>query len=416
MQSYNKFKSATRAWASALLLTCALPAQAFVNTVDTTTDAVDADLNDGVCATTAGTCSLRAAIQQANAWPGADFIVLPAGTYTLSIPGRGEDAATTGDLDVTDSLTLSGAGPNLTIIDANGIDRVFDVIGNNTRFEIIGVSIIHGAAAAQGSPADNGVGGGIRSQSQLILRNSAVNNNSASPSGLSYAGGGIYHSLPNVGVTTLQLDHVTVDHNTVNSTFAVNGGGIAVLNSGVRIERSTISNNTIESSALPAQGGGSYGGGIAAGDGSLDLIDSTVSGNSAGFFGGGLSTFGAGPGSIMNIQGSTISGNTAYRGGGIYDDGSISRTLTIVNSTISSNSTQIPTGSGFTAPGEGGGLFASRPTSLINVTIADNKAAGGGGAIWIDPQGTSQNQGRAQLLNTIVQGAAADGGTCGGLV
>lgn len=420
MQSYNKFKPITHTWASALLLACALPAQAFVYTVDTTADAVDANTGDGICATAAGNCSLRAAIQQANAWPGHDFIVLPAGTYTLSIAGRGENAAASGDLDVTESLTLSGAGAGLSIIDGNGIDRVFDVVGESTRLEIGGVAIVNGVAAAQATPADNGVGGGIRSQGVLVLRDSAVSGNTASPSNPGFAGGGIYHTRLGDAVT-LQLDRVIVSGNSASGDgISVVGGGIAVFNSGVRIERSTISNNSVESTALPAQGGGSHGGGMAVGDGSIAIIDTTISGNSAGFNGGGLSTFGAGPGSVTNIQRSTISGNNAYRGGGIYDDGAPSRTLTILNSTISGNSVTIPPGSGFTTGGTGGGLFASRPTRLVNVTIANNSADGGaGGALWIDQVGTGGaggNQGSATLINTIVQGAAADGGTCGGAI
>ena len=59
--------------------------------VDSTTDAVDAVPGDGVCATAATECTLRAAIMEANALPGPDAIVVPAGTYVLSIPGTDED-------------------------------------------------------------------------------------------------------------------------------------------------------------------------------------------------------------------------------------------------------------------------------------------------------------------------------------
>ena len=76
--------------------------------VTSTTDAVDANPGDGVCASAAGECTLRAAIQETNALPGADTVQLPAGTLTLSIPGANEDAAATGDLDVTDDLTING--------------------------------------------------------------------------------------------------------------------------------------------------------------------------------------------------------------------------------------------------------------------------------------------------------------------
>ena len=64
-------------------------------------------------------CSLRGAIIAANAAPGADTIVLPAGTYGLAIKGAAENMAATGDLDITDDLTLQGAGSATTIIDGS---------------------------------------------------------------------------------------------------------------------------------------------------------------------------------------------------------------------------------------------------------------------------------------------------------
>src|SRR5262249_17313202 len=69
-------------------------------TVDSTADAPDAVSSDGVCKTVAKTCTLRAAIMQANARGGAQKIILPAGTYTLTLAGADEDRAATGDLDV----------------------------------------------------------------------------------------------------------------------------------------------------------------------------------------------------------------------------------------------------------------------------------------------------------------------------
>lgn len=70
-------------------------------TVDRPDDAVDAVPGDGVCATAPEPgCSLRAAIQEANALPGLDTVVLPAGTFLLSLEGIDEDASATGDIDI----------------------------------------------------------------------------------------------------------------------------------------------------------------------------------------------------------------------------------------------------------------------------------------------------------------------------
>src|SRR5690348_2385454 len=88
-------------------------------TVTTTLDVVDP--NDA-------RLSLREAITAANANPGADTIVVPAGVYRLALPGA-DDANAAGDLDITDSTVVQGAGAGNTVIDGQQLDRVFDVLG-----------------------------------------------------------------------------------------------------------------------------------------------------------------------------------------------------------------------------------------------------------------------------------------------
>lgn len=144
-----------------------------------------------------GNCTLREAIRNANsnsdttsgdctAGSGADTIILPAGTYTLSIPGANEDAAATGDLDITGTLTITGDGAATTVIEActvdqkiaacpggSGIvDRVLDIqFGANVT--ITGVMIRHG----------NDSGGGIRNQGTLDLTDSVVTDNTTAGQG-----------------------------------------------------------------------------------------------------------------------------------------------------------------------------------------------------------------------------------------
>src|SRR5688500_3377191 len=102
----------------------ARPAYAATFTVTSTADEVDANPGNGACASASGACTLRAAVMEANALGGSDRITLPAGTYTLTIAGRGEDAAATGDLDVDGgTLEVVGAGIGTTVIDPNQLDR-----------------------------------------------------------------------------------------------------------------------------------------------------------------------------------------------------------------------------------------------------------------------------------------------------
>src|SRR5688500_2737126 len=60
--------------------------------VTTTADAVDAAIGNGICATSAGACSLRAAIQESNASTAADTIHVPAGTYALTLAPQGDNS------------------------------------------------------------------------------------------------------------------------------------------------------------------------------------------------------------------------------------------------------------------------------------------------------------------------------------
>ena len=71
-----------------------------------------ADTNDGAC--TPADCSLREAVIAANANPGMDTVVIPAGVYVLTITGINENGAGTGDLDIGDDLNLVGVNRTTT--------------------------------------------------------------------------------------------------------------------------------------------------------------------------------------------------------------------------------------------------------------------------------------------------------------
>lgn len=123
--------------------------------------------------TDGGVGSLRDAIQQANAldpliFPNGGTIILSPGTYTLSLAGAGEDANAAGDLDVTGRVTIAGSG--VVVIDANGVDRVFDVrAGGNLTLN--GLTITGGNVA--------GDGGGIRNAGVLTVDRSTIDGNSS---------------------------------------------------------------------------------------------------------------------------------------------------------------------------------------------------------------------------------------------
>src|SRR5213594_2586334 len=209
----------------ASLLLAVAPAAAAMFTVNDTADAVDAAPGDGTCATAGARCTLRAAIQEANAHTGADTIMVPAGTYLLTIPGRGEDAAATGDLDITDDVTITGAGAGTTILDGNRIDRIFEIVNPASVVAISSLTIRNGdpgpvtgdtdggglynsgtltlsAVVVASNTASVGSGGGISSANDLTLNNCVVSGNTAAT-----FGGGIDNPL------TITLTNVTVSGN-----------------------------------------------------------------------------------------------------------------------------------------------------------------------------------------------------------
>jgi CSLREA domain-containing protein len=55
--------------------------------VDSQADAVDDLPGDGICTTSSGACTLRAAVQETNALAGPDVITLPAGVHVLGLLG-----------------------------------------------------------------------------------------------------------------------------------------------------------------------------------------------------------------------------------------------------------------------------------------------------------------------------------------
>ncbi len=374
--------------AAILVAALFLPALAFAfsYTVNSTVDAVDADAADGLCADAAGNCTLRAAVQQANAWPGSDYIVLPAGTFTLTLNGN-DDVAASGDLDILESLIITGSGTASTIIDGAAQDRLFQVFGGTTvTFE--GLTLQNGLS--------DGNGGAIFNEGSLTLRKVLLRNNSNTLF-LSQGGGAIFSSGPN---GALVLDRVTLENNSTQAS----GGAINVANGSITIDNSVFSGNT----ALLNGGALNFNGGVSAA-----INNSTLNGNSA-TGSGGINGLG---GAIFNfaeltINGSTLSGNSALFGGAIYDEGGQSgptggTTLTINNSTISGNSATA------TATDGGGGVFISNIAAFNNTTITRNTAALSGGGIAMDAAGNPQNQGFLDLQNSIVAEQSA-GGDCSG--
>ena len=260
--------------------------------VNSTADQPDAKVGDHLCITAAATCTLRAAVQEANADGGANTILVPGGHYRLTIPPAteagfaGQDDAGAGDLDVTGTLTVRGAGPRQTVIDGGGLDRVFS-IANNATASISDLTITGGDATGGGTSREIDMGGGIYNTGTLTLdRVSMVRNNAD--------GGGAVFSIPGSYIT---ITDSLIAHNT-----AYEAGGIR-FDSGGELLNSTITDNRllplpnqsyVQQPKLAAALGDEltgYGGGIDhRGGNDLNIINSTITDNHALKGGGGLNS------------------------------------------------------------------------------------------------------------------------------
>jgi CSLREA domain-containing protein len=276
------------------------PAEAATFTVDRTSD------GGGACSdAVAGDCSLRAAIAAANLRPGPDTIIVPAGTYTLTIAAEPPDEGgfdPNAALLVSDDVTIVGAGASSTIVqtclvqqktaecpDGSGIARrALATAGVVMNVEIADLTIRHGRSSGVGPSSSGGNGGGVYNDfgPTLTLRRVVLADNASEASG-----GGVANRGPE---TLILID------STVTGNVADNGGGIANVNGGsAQVIRSTISGNAA-----------AEGGGIAnVTGGTMTVIASTVSGNTAGV-GGGIANAGT-----LRLANATITANIAGGGG-----------------------------------------------------------------------------------------------------
>jgi CSLREA domain-containing protein len=323
-------------------------------TVNTTADAVDTAIGDGICSASGVGCTLRAAINEANASQPGSTITLPAGLYTISKsipddpfnPGSrlSEDASINGDLDFISAVTITGAGPQSTIIDGGGasFDGALEFF-SGANVTISGVTIRNGYRIA---------GGGVR-----------LNNTAA----------------------------VTLNNVWVTGNSAAFGGGVTVEGGTLNVSNSAITSNVATGgSEVSGNGGGIEVRDYAASDVEINLTNVTISGNAAvtpvvpwaavcetpavppteGYIfaakGGGV-YFGPTAGSILTttFNNVTLAGNNAWCGGGIFTDTGV---------TVLTSNTLIGDNIATTYPDCRGNIGSQASNVISTVTVTDNVA------------------------------------------
>lgn len=334
----------------------AAPVQAATLAVNSLRDDPDALPGDGSCKTTAGACTLRAAIQEANAQATASTITVPAGIFT-----------TTGHL-ITTSMRIVGAGSGATIVQAGSqpytpnTGSLFDVSGPSTAAEISDLWVRNIQIANQGSDR-----GAItsRGRSTLTLNRIVVSD--------SHGG--------DCGVLCNQIGTMTVSQSTIRNN---DDRGSAVYNSPESVM-------TIQGSLITGNGSGVLNKAVDTRGGYMTIRTSTISGNANPFSdaGGGIDST-----NQLMLEDVTIANNNALRGGGIAIRNAYAGPgpAVIRRSTVLGNRA---TGSG---AGDGGGGIAvlGGQVTLENVTLSGNVATRSGGGLLV-------NGPSAQLQNVTFQ-------------
>lgn len=338
------------------------------------------DENDG---SNAGTgLSLRDAILQANANPSKEYIInLPAGTYNLTIQNILqnnsdndsetilENRTTSGDLDIKGRVTINSQDRNNTIISGLGLqstfqyfdfgsfgtlktgDRIFDV-ASGAILNLENITVRDGLIIEDYNDQTdiNITGDDIHGGAINIQPGGTVNiNNSIISDNISEAQGG---AINNNGILTINdsiiKNNTAEDVNLERLPFGTivgnlkTGGGI--FNNGtLKINRSTIANNFAQTEDFKLSGSNASspqiegaGGGITnTTSGTVTLVNSSIISNSGGLdVGGGILNRG-----VATLVNSTLTNNIAQQGAGIYSEGSQSSS-TINNSIVAANKIQ----------------------------------------------------------------------------
>ena len=223
----------------------------------------------------------------------------------------------------------------------------------------------------QGNLASAGNGGGILSNTdRLTLVGSSISGNSASGPGAGGRGGGLWHAITTVGPSTI------LDTDFTSNSSTLYGGGVYIHPDpryAINAVPLALTNVTISGNSSGRGGGLATGLGTVATGGAIILNGGTISGNTSAKDGGGIYS------RLLNltVNGTTISGNHAgANGGGIATPASGVQTLQLsfIGATITGNSTgESNDGGGIWIP------VGTSTTSLISTTISGNSAFRGGG-------------------------------------
>ncbi|MBV9927279.1 MAG: CSLREA domain-containing protein [Acidobacteria bacterium] len=245
-------------------------------TVNSTGDGSDSNTSDGVCNDGAGNCTLRAAIQQANATPGTDTIAfnLPGTGVRTIAPATALPAVT--DLTVIDGYTQPGASANTL---AEGNDAVL---------------LVELSGATAGSPGGVGVNGLTVSAGHCVVRGLVINR---------FSGAGI--SLNGSGENSIEGNFIGT--NAAGTAAAANSMGVFM------VPNSSLGNGNVVGGTLPAarnliSGNSGIGLNVAGSAGATQIQGNYIGTNAAGSAKLGNGSHGVSIATAANVVGGTAAG------------------------------------------------------------------------------------------------------------
>jgi len=334
-------------------------------TVNSTGDGGDASPGDGVCQTaTPGECTLRAAIQEANANPGTDtiaFNIPGAGSHTIRPASALPDI---GDPVVVDGYTQPGASPNTEPL-GSGTNAVLEIEldGTNAGAETYGLTlrIAGGTTIIRGLAINRFGGNGVLGLGQdIVLQGNFIGADVTGKAGLGNRYNGIQLDGTNgtIGGTAPEARNV-ISGNAIRGVFLGNATGVVIqgnligtdaagtadLGNGEGVELYGGSNNTVGGTTAGAGNvisGNAWGVGIGYGETGALIEGNLIGTNAAGTAGlgntlGGVVVY---HGATSNTIGGTAvgAGNTiAHNGVGVRVEAASTTGNTVCANSIHSN-------------------------------------------------------------------------------
>jgi hypothetical protein len=304
--------------------------------------------------------------------PGADLLTVSGNHQSgvFDVEASANQTVTLSDLTIADG-TGSGSGSSDGRTDGGGL------------FNAAAAVILNRVSVSGNTVPSQGIGGGIYNDTQgsMVLNDSVVSDNRFRPFD------GYVGAIENFG--TMALYNTTVSGNSavgLGGRFIENSGTLTIDHSLITgntgniasgrqlvVNGSTITNNTGFPGTVIAGAGIENGG-------QATITDSTIANNSTDYVGGGLYN----QGGQMTVTGCTIAGNTALYGAGVdVADGHVQ----IINSTISGNTAQNEGGglwAGFAGSVHRGVVDLTSVTITLNTSLSHFSAAGGGGGAYFD--------------------------------